>query len=44
MGALGDENPELLILEIVEVKSMTLCFSQMDDLDLPLHESGFHDP
>jgi hypothetical protein len=44
MGALVDENPELLIPEITEVKSMTLCFSQTDGLDLPLRESGFHDP
>jgi hypothetical protein len=44
MGALGDENPKLLILEITEVKSMTLFFSQIDGLDLPLRESGFHDP
>jgi hypothetical protein len=44
MGALGDENPELLIPKIVEVKSMALCFSQMDGLDIPLRELGFCDP
>jgi hypothetical protein len=36
MCALVDENPEMSIPEIVEVKSSTLCFSQMDDPDLIL--------
>jgi hypothetical protein len=36
MGALVDENPEMSIPEIAEVKSSALCFSQMDDPDLIL--------
>jgi hypothetical protein len=44
MGALGNENPKLSIPKIAEVKSTTLFFSQTNDLDLPLHESGFCDP
>jgi hypothetical protein len=43
-GCTCRREPQLPIPEITEVKSMTLCFSQTDDLDLPLRESGFHDP